>query len=191
MQTNEPQTNGKVVIGFLGYREYEDGGAYRGAILITDEWSKPIEFRCTAPVRPTALQRTLYGKSLLPHILSELIGEPLVGSVREKPELIFITADAYFDLRCKISIPVLKIRRKNGGAKSEADERGKIKAVLLESASGRFEQVEIEAHWRFPNDSENCGEKLREFFGRWDLAEPFQRLSEGLDYVNKERLLES
>ena len=40
-----------------------------------------MEFRCTAPVRPNPLQRTLYGRTLLPHIAVELIGAPLRGEL--------------------------------------------------------------------------------------------------------------
>src|ERR1035438_1203629 len=98
MSTDQQPASQQTSIAFLGYREFDDGAAYRGAILVTDEWSKPLEFRCTAPVRPTDLQRTLYGKSLLPHILTELIGAPLISSVREKPQLILIAEDAFFDV---------------------------------------------------------------------------------------------
>src|ERR1035438_9283152 len=87
MSTDQQPASQQTSIAFLGYREFDDGAAYRGAILVTDEWSKPLEFRCTAPVRPTDLQRTLYGKSMLPHILTELIGAPLISSVREPDKL--------------------------------------------------------------------------------------------------------
>ena len=145
METNPQNAATSSAIGFLGYREFDDGEAYRGAILITDEWSKPLEFRCTAPVRPTALQRTLYGKSLLPHVLTELIGAPLISSVREKPQLILIADEAYFDVRHKVSMPVIRV------AKSSSS---KSKGLLVQSASGKFDQVEIAAHWKFAADLE-------------------------------------
>jgi hypothetical protein len=179
METNQQPPASQTTIGFLGYREFDDGEAYRGAILITDEWSKPLEFRCTAPVRPTQLQRTLYGKSLLPHVLTELIGAPLISSVREKPQLILITDEAYFDVRHKVSAPVIRVARL-GGAKAKQDDQPKSKSLLLQSASGKFAQVEIEAHWKFAADLDSSGERLRDLFGRWDLTEPLQRLAEGL-----------
>ena len=33
---------------------------------LTDDLGKPLEFRCTAPVKPNAVQRTLYGQTLFP-----------------------------------------------------------------------------------------------------------------------------
>lgn len=189
MENNPSQSTAPTVIGFLGYREFEEGEAYRGAILVTDGFSKPLEFRCTAPVRPTHLQRTLYGKSLLPHILTELIGAPLIESVREKPQLILITDDEYFDVRQKVVVPVLRVRRQRDNTRS--DETKKSKRITLQSASGKFDQLELEAHWNFPADLDATGERYRDLFGRWDLAEPFVRLTEGLQFVHDERVLEA
>ncbi|MEI7940037.1 MAG: hypothetical protein WCK27_25410 [Verrucomicrobiota bacterium] len=190
MQTENIDTTAKTVIAFLGFREFDDGEAYRGAILVTDESSKPLEFRCTAPIRPTQLQRTLYGKSLLPHVLTELIAVPLISSVREKPQLILIGDEAYFDVRHKVPMPVIRVARP-AGSKSKQEDQSKSISLLLQSASGKFAQVEIEAHWRFDGDLDSCGDRLRDLFGRWDLTEPFQRLAEGLQYVHDERVLES
>ena len=182
MSADQQPTSSQTTIAFLGYREFDEGEAYRGAILITDEWSKPLEFRCTAPVRPTELQRTLYGKSLLPHILTELIGLPLISSAREKPQLILITDEAYFDVRLKTSSPVIRVA-KSGNSKS--------KGLLLQSSSGKFEQLEIQAHLKFASDLDAAGDRLRDLFARWDLSEPFSRMGEGLKYVHDERVLES
>jgi hypothetical protein len=189
-RNDQPPQATQTTIGFLGYREFDDGEVYRGAILVTDEWGKPLEFRCTAPVRPTKLQRTLYGKSLLPHILTELIGAPLVSSVREKPQLILIADEAYFDVRHKVSAPVIRVTRP-GTPRAKQQDQSKSKSLLLQSASGKFAQVEIEAHWKFAADLDSTGERLRDLFGRWDLTEPFQRLAEGLQVVHDERVLES
>ena len=182
MSAEQQPVSPQATIAFLGYREFDDGEAYRGAILVADEFSKPLEFRCTAPVRPTQLQRTLYGKSLLPHILTELIGVPLISSVREKPQLILIGDESYFDIRHKISAPVIRITKSNGS---------KSKGLSIQSSSGKFEQLEIQAHPKFPADLDAAGDRLRDLFARWDLIEPFQRMTEGLQYVHDERVLET
>jgi hypothetical protein len=73
----ESESNNKKRLAFLWYSEFDKG--YRGGIPAADEWGKRVEFRCTAPFRPNPLQRTLYGRTLLPHIAVELIGAPLRG----------------------------------------------------------------------------------------------------------------
>lgn len=189
MEPNQQPPATQTAIGFLGYHAFDDGVAYRGAILVTDESGKPLEFRCTAPVRPTQLQRTLYGKSLLPHILTELIAAPLIASLREKPQMILISDDHFFDLRCKLAFPVIMVSASKAALRSKNAEHSKT--LLLQSTSGKFSELEIEAHWKFPTDLDLSGERLRDLFGRWNLTEPFQRLVEGLKFVHEERALES
>ena len=149
-----------------------------------------LSFVAPPQYRPTKLQRTLYGKSLLPHILTELIGAPLVFSVREKPQLILIADEAYFDVRHKVTAPVIRVTHPSA-PKTKQEDQSKSKSLLIQSASGRFAQVVIEAHWKFAADLDSTGERLRDLFGRWDLTEPFQRLAEGLQFVHDERVLES
>ena len=62
-------------IAFVVLANVEDG-VLRGGILITDAHGKPLEFRCTSPIRPNAVQRTLYGSTLMPHIAVELVHCP-------------------------------------------------------------------------------------------------------------------
>jgi len=63
-------------VAFVTLTEVEDD-VFRGGILVTDSSGKPVEFRCTSPIRPNAVQRTLYGGTLMPHIAVELVGEVL------------------------------------------------------------------------------------------------------------------
>ena len=66
------------LIGFLALYETSPRDGYLGAILITDLQGVPQEFRCTHPVKPTALQKPLYGNTLEPYIAVDLCGIPLI-----------------------------------------------------------------------------------------------------------------
>lgn len=192
MPDNTENQNQQVRVAFLGYMEFDNGAAYRGAILVTDEWGKPLEFRCTAPVKPNAVQRTLYGQTLLPHILVELIGVPLLEGVQEKPEVVLIQEGLFFDLRCKAETPVVCLRRQGSDVKVQSDDEGdKPKPVVVASESGKFDPIVMEPHWQFPGDIELCRGRMRELFGRWDLVEPFARLGKGLEYVHQQKVLAS
>jgi hypothetical protein len=85
---------------------------------------------------------------------------------------------------------VIKVAHPNGAKGKQEEQPGKTKSLLIQSASGRFAQVQVEAHWNFGSDLDSWADRLRDLFGRWDLAEPFQRLVEGLQYVHDERVLE-
>ena len=50
-------------LSFLTIEKTENKGGYLGAILITDTRGVPIEFRCTYPIKPTLIQKPLYGES--------------------------------------------------------------------------------------------------------------------------------
>jgi hypothetical protein len=185
-------TSEKARLAFLGYLEFDNASAYRGAILVTDEWGKPLEFRCTAPVKPNPVQRTLYGQTLMPHILVELIGKPLLEAVQEKPEVVVIQEGRFFDLRCKTDTPLICIRRQGAGVDVRGDdEDGKPKPVVISSESGKFEALVIEPHWQFGEDTDLCRRRIHELSGRWDLVEPFERLTKGLEYVHQQKVLAS
>ena len=147
MQENIENANQQARIAFVGYMEFDNGAAYRGAILVTDEWGKPLEFRCTAPVKPNAVQRTLYGQTLMPHILVELIGVPLLQSAQEKPEVVVIQESLFFDLRHKTDTPVVRLRRQGSDVKLRGDdEADKPQPVVMASESGKFDAIIMEAH---------------------------------------------
>ena len=62
-------------------------GSFRGAVLASDLRGIPVDFRYTEPIRPTKLEKVLYGSALEVYIKEELILESLVGAVEVKPAL--------------------------------------------------------------------------------------------------------
>src|SRR2546422_6943943 len=109
MEYGETNVSRRGKVALLGYLEFDNSASYRGAILVTDDWGKPLEFRCTAPVKPNAVQRTLYGQTLLPHVLVELIGAPLLQAVQEQPAIVIIQENLFFDLRHKVDTPIVRL----------------------------------------------------------------------------------
>jgi len=51
-------------LAFVNISIYEDGSV-RGGVLVTDLETRPYEFRVTSPVKPTSIQRILYGKTIV------------------------------------------------------------------------------------------------------------------------------
>lgn len=72
----------------LGYIIIEgDDGSFRGAALVSDFRGIPIDFRYTEPIKPTRLEKVLYGNALEVYLKEELILESLIGAVEAKPVL--------------------------------------------------------------------------------------------------------
>jgi hypothetical protein len=99
------KADGQLRLGFLAAIEAQDR-ALVGGLLVTDRHGRPFEFQCTTPVKPNRTQELLYGPTLVPFILADLLGKALLDRVGVKPSLVF--AERYELLRLKplIQMPV-------------------------------------------------------------------------------------
>jgi hypothetical protein len=84
----------------------------------------------------------------------------------------------------------VRLRRQGDEPKLQNDEQSKSQEqAVIASDSGGFVPIILEAHSEFGADIQSCQEKLQVLFKRWDLAEPFDRLAKGLDYVHQQKVL--
>lgn len=184
MTMNESQ----IRLLYLATHKFEDGKVIRGAFLLTDNDTKPVEFRCTNPVRPTQLQTILYGEILQEHIMVELIGLPLVQSVRETADVILVIEPDFLNMRTKVDIPVVLLTKEERIATVDGHEDN---FQMLTSTSGFFEPVVLSTHGDFPTDKTQSRAILGDIFNTHDLIEPFNRISKALEQVHAQKLGES
>jgi hypothetical protein len=78
------------MIGFLTVVEHCEWGM-TGGLLILNAAGRPLEFHCTAPIKPNRAQEILYGPTLRPFLYGEQIGQTLLGKV--KNETLFVCTD--------------------------------------------------------------------------------------------------
>ena len=109
MNVNQEEQN--TILGFLALYETSGQEGYLGAILITDQQGIPQEFRCTHPVKPTTIQKPLYGNTLQPYIGIKLCGIPLIESIQNKPSLLVVREEFLLDVRPACPFPVVAIRK--------------------------------------------------------------------------------
>ncbi len=178
--------NANLRLLFLASKKFESSKAIRGAFLLSDLNTKPIEFRCTNPIRPTSLQTMLYGNTLEQHIMVELIGLPLVNSIKERPALILVREPAFLGIRPRIDYPVIQVASEesipiSAAADGNADH-------LLHSTSGRFEPVVLTTHNKFTSDRDQAKSILNEIFETYDLLEPFSRIETALEQVHAQKI---
>jgi len=64
--------------GFLTVLEDPKHGFFGGYLVLSD-LGRPLEFHCSTPVLPNEAQKILYGASLRPYVLGEIIGQTLVS----------------------------------------------------------------------------------------------------------------
>ena len=162
-------------IGFMAAVEV-DGRGYVGGLLITNQIGRPLEFQCTTPVKPDRTQEILYGKTLRPWLLGELIGKTLLDRVSIKPEIVVVGDQDLLEVRNHTDIPVAlaesslsKKSTVSGTSTSGFDSTGELGGRLL-----RF-------HDQHQEDIRFISKKSHLVPGQADLEEPLERVRDALN----------
>ncbi|MCL0052983.1 hypothetical protein M1M86_00615 [Dehalococcoidales bacterium] len=166
------------LIGFLTVEPTYDQIGLIGAMLVLDDKGYPLEFRCTTAVRPTTIQRTLYGSLLKPYVSVELCGKRLLAEVQRKPALI-VTSSLDLLALSEGEIPIVAVLR--AGEVIETESLAKdIERERLESAPGRFQPVILMTRQDQQQEVNEVKEILNNMFHNFDLVEPFERIRTAL-----------
>lgn len=169
-----------LTLSFLGIHRFEDGAAIRGAILVTDTDIKPVEFRVTAPVRPTEFQKILYGEILDEHISVELIGLPILNALEQKPNLILVRNQLFLGMNTKQEIPtILTLKEDEPLFKKGASTQS------LNSPDSDHPPVKIYISEPFESQQEEIAQQLQAIFQFRNLMEPFERLEKACEDVHE------
>jgi hypothetical protein len=154
---------------FLSHKYFEQGKAIRGGALVTNIGTRPVEFRCTSPIRPNEFQRVLYGSTLDDHVFLDLIGKPLVDRAPEGLSLVLVEDERFLGLRTHIDVPVARIVP----APEDADQ----------------EAPSIEVHPDFIADTAYAESTLEDVLDRAiDPTEPFERIGLVLEQAHEKRV---
>jgi len=84
--TRTPIQPGLIHLGFLTIQQEQ--GAWIGGYLVTNAWARPLEFRLTSAVQPSRVQQILYGPTLEPHLVADLIGKTLLDKTAVTAQVI-------------------------------------------------------------------------------------------------------
>ncbi len=167
-------------LGFLTAVEDAERG-FIGGLLITNRFGRPLEFQCTAPVKPNRTQQILYGPTLKPYVLGELIGRTLLEKVGVKPHLVMVESPELLDLRSATSTPVASLgTMKDAGAliDDKSSENGGIAATLPNQLKLGNETITF--HHSHNEDRSEIEKFAKLIPGDADLREPFERVREAL-----------
>ena len=74
----------KPTLGFLTVVEHPQYGLF-GGYLILNTAGRPLEFHCTAPIKPNRAQEILYGPTLESFLYGEQIGQTLISQGSTPP----------------------------------------------------------------------------------------------------------
>jgi hypothetical protein len=175
-----------VLCCFLQFRTFDNHATIRGAALVTDESTEPVEFRCTSPVRPTQLQRTLWGERLMGHIAAKILGKPLVDALTNKPGIVIVRQPEFVEMRPLISFPVLQALKDTELEKVSLLAATNAVDDVLRSDRLEIEPIVMKVHRRFSDDLKFGRELLSEMFRFRSVMEPFLRIEHALDVIHQQ-----
>jgi hypothetical protein len=157
-------------LGFLTAIDVPDKG-FVGGLLVTNHCGRPLEFQCTVPVRANATQEILYGPTLTPFLLGELIGGTLVEKAGVKPQLILTDRDQILELRNHVDQPVGLVEPEPASGANESG--GAPQTIRIGRQTVRF-------HASHAEDGPAVSRETRQVPADADLTEPFERVRQAL-----------
>jgi hypothetical protein len=134
--------------------------SFTGACLLTDGRTRPLHFAFVHPVRPTTIQKMLYGPTLNEHVRVDVILEKLLSGLPQKPHVIFVNDDNLLACRRITSCPVAVLSRRPNG------NDGASMSLVVYNTGKR------------DDDSERVGRYVAqlEACSSIDLTQPFERV---------------
>lgn len=172
-------------LGFLTAIEDRERG-FVGGLLVTNHFGRPLEFQCTAPLKPNRAQEILYGPTLIPYMLGDLIGRTLIEKVGVKPHLVLTERNDLLPMRDLVSIPVACVDDQSltAGTSASGDEstaeRAQTEIPDLPSQCRLGRQV-LRFHAAHVDDQAVARQGAASVPHDADLREPFERVREALN----------
>lgn len=172
-----------VRIAFLETYSFDDKSGIMGAILVSDPDTKPLEFRVTAPIKPTSFQKTLYGNVLYEHILVELIALPLLGAIKDDIDLILVRDPLFLGVNNKQGVRAVRLF-------TDQEEPSRVNQTdddpcILPGENG---SIFIETTRKFVNELPEIRERLSSISTFRNLVEPFERLKIACEQVHLQKV---
>lgn len=149
-------------LAFMDILNFEDG-SMRAGLLITNLATHPYEFRTTNSIKPTTFQQLLYGVTLKDYLYGELIGLPLVRSVKEKIDILLVREKKLLSIRPSVAFPILMLYQEGNVTQGHT-----LSTVV---------------HEEYPHD-ENSLPYIAEI---GDISEPFDRVRVALKEIQRIR----
>jgi hypothetical protein len=178
-------------VGFISVCQQSDRSVV-GGYLVLNAAGRPVEFHCTAPVRPSRAQEILYGPTLKTFLHGEQIAKTLAGKAACDPLFLCTDSEAVLALRNVDDTPIVLMADDSDirTAASAADSRridgphsGPPRpAALVWFTLGQQKAAVLSTH---AGDRETIQQRWRAKVEGLDLREPFARIREALEEAQK------
>lgn len=185
-------TKSKCAFGFLTVLPHPQHGLF-GGYLVLNAAGRPLEFHCTAPVKPNRAQEILYGPTLEPFLYGEQIGQALVSKSKLAAQVVCVDQEAALSLRTVAAVPVALVLPEmedssSGEPESHAAPTYRVDRAhpggprLVTFALGR-NRLAVSA--AVSDDQGEVARRLGPLAESIDLAEPFERIREAIEEAQR------
>lgn len=158
-------------LGFLTAIENDQLGLLGGYLLLNAA-GRPLEFHCTAPVKPSRTQEILYGPTLRPYLYGEQIGQTLLAKSKLTPLVVCTDSKAMLAAREFTHLPLVLVLDEREARPSPPCPFPLANSRVVTAPNYASDQQAIAGAWPAQAD-------------QLDLAEPFSRIREALDEAQK------
>ena len=173
-----------LLLGFLVVEPTVKGDGFISAAMVTDSRGYPLEFKATTPVRPSLVQKTLYGATLEKYVGIELCGKSLIRQLSRRPVAILVPHRNLLDVASEVEPAVIAIWR--AGERLKVGDDGAEARGTINPQQGNFQPMIYDARFRDPSHQSNTIQFLEDCASRFDLVEAFERMREALRLLPKE-----
>jgi len=176
----------KQLMGYITIDSQED--FFRGAVLVTDSRGIPADFRYTEPVRPTKLERILYGNALDIYLREDIILDNLLKAMQAKPTVWILSDEELIDPVQRISkLPALSIAASN---RSPLESSGQYEptgedGVFVLQADNISAPIKLTVSADNISKISQYAQMLTAAAEEMELTEPFSRISRALEAVSE------
>ncbi len=183
-------------LGFLTVVDDQEQGLI-GGYLVLNSRGQPLEFHCTAPVRPNRAQEILYGPTLGTYLSGEQIGGVLAAKVSSNVGLVCTDQEAVLALTDIVKTPVVLITGTSPASESPTESAidgtassatDRLSTRRIDNAHATIRRLHVfsiganSAALRRDHAGEEprVSEALLELGESIDLLEPFDRIREAI-----------
>jgi hypothetical protein len=187
---NDGETKSLGAIGFLTVLEHEQHGLI-GGYLVLNTVGRPLEFHCTAPVKPSRAQQILFGPTLESYLYGEQIGQTLLAKSSIEPLVVCTDVGRALSVRDYVSLPVALVVA-DGQTATAAELPTTFSAWRVDTSHRTAPNLQAfdvgPNRLAVPNhreaDRHTISTRL-EVASSLDLSEPFERIREAVEEANK------
>ncbi len=188
---NRAEETSPGALGFLTVLQHEQLGL-AGGYLILNAAGRPLEFHCTAPVKPNRAQQILFGPTLDAYLYGEQIGQTLLAKGALQPAAVYTNVERVLAVRDFVSLPVALVLA------GEASSAQTVSATAAGSewhidtphgSSGHLSVFELGRNRLAVNPTRDADREAilahAAELAAFDLAEPFERIREAVEEAHK------